>query len=1196
MNVRHLFASLLLLGGTLGAFAQGKQLTGVYAPTASAPLPPEEAQKKFTVPEGFEMRLFASEPMVVNPVAMTWDARGRLWVVELYEYPLGAPKGATPRDRIKILEDTDGDGRVDKVTVFADGLNLATAIILGNGGAYVGQAPDLLFLKDTNGDDKADTREVVLTGFGLEDRHELLNGFTWGPDGQLYMTHGVFTHSLVKDPQKPNEPGVVMNAAVARFNTQTRKFEVFADGTSNPWGVDFDRAGNAFVSACVIDHMFHMAPGGQYVRQGGIWANPYGYADMHSARGGLASIVDHTHFRAAYCGIQIYQGDQYPADYRGTILMGNIHDSAVHQDNLKPNGSSFKASFKQDFVRANDGWFRPTSTQVGPDGNIWIGDWYDKYPCYQNARADPEGVDRQYGRIWRVVYTGKDKGKPVMSRTSKDMNLAKLSSAELVKLLAHENVWQRRMAQRILSERRDNTVMGQMQQLLKNGTTLEARMAALWTLHSSGYLNDDVLYACANDREAIVRAWCARLIGERQVGSEQDVRTLETLAKDSDPTVRLAVATATRQFTSGSLTVNTPPAKQVDLGEIIPNLIEASRDGKDPLIPFMIWMAAEPLIPEATDIAFKWTEEGAAKNMPLSGQLTQKLMRRVCDMGKPDLLAKATAVVGELLDQDTALTIAALNGLLDGQKGKAIVPTGDTTAVMNKLLASKDAQVKERAQRLGTLWGNASAVQSSVNLVNDTSAPLEKRREAIQVVRQLKNDVARNALLQLVGETNPEALVMESIRALGEIGGDALPNELLKRWDKFSPTVRRVTADILASRDRWASTLLSALEQKQIALGDVPATAIRTMMRSQADFGMLARRAQLIFGRVREADADKSKIIAAKRAMILGSKKQPDIKAGHEVAVRTCFTCHKLYGEGADVGPDLTGVGRSSLNALLANVIDPNQIIGAGYENVEIETKDDRTVAGRMVENNDARVRILSAGPKEDIVAKSDIKSMRVSELSVMPEGLEQMPDEDFRNLVAFLLNPPQEKKPFSWLENDALPEAKPVEKKKSEAPQPKGKPVAEIKYKEIDWESVSHWNVEWRVEAPEFEATPVRLADYAGKQNVLLTHPFSKEKGAALIRKVEVPAGQKTRLLFDVAAHEKGDWELVVLANEKVLEKRLVKSATDRWQSVDINLTPLAGQTVMLRLENRANNWSWEFGFWTSPRIESEPLVTAAK
>src|SRR5947208_6220060 len=289
MKILVPFFSLLLAGSN--AVAAGRQLTGEYAPTPTPALSPEEAQKKFMVPDGFEVRLFAAEPDVVNPVAMTWDERGRLWVLELYEYPLGAPPGTKPRDRIKILEDTDNDGRADKVTVFADGLNLATGILLGNGGVYVGQAPELLFLQDTNRDDKADTRTVLLRGFGLDDRHELLNGFTWGPDGWLYMTHGVFTHSKVKVPEA-SEPGVEVTAAVARFQPHTKKFEIFADGTSNPWGVDFDRYGNAFVSACVIDHLFHMAPGGIYARQGGTPANPYAYEL-------LPSIVDHKHHMAA---------------------------------------------------------------------------------------------------------------------------------------------------------------------------------------------------------------------------------------------------------------------------------------------------------------------------------------------------------------------------------------------------------------------------------------------------------------------------------------------------------------------------------------------------------------------------------------------------------------------------------------------------------------------------------------------------------------------------------------------------------------------------------------------------------------------------------------------------------------------------------------------------------------------------------
>ncbi len=448
-NRQQCLLCLLLLAAAQVAFAAGKQLTGQFAPAANPPLPPAEAQKKFVVPKGFEVRLFAAEPDIINPVAMTWDDRGRLWVLELYEYPLGAPAGAKPRDRIKILEDTDNDGRADKVTVFAGGLNLATGLLLGNDGVYVGQAPHLLFLQDTNHDDVADTRTVLLTGFGLEDRHELLNGFTWGPDGQLYMTHGVFTHSKVKVPEA-SEPGVELNAAVARFDPRTKKFEVFADGTSNPWGVDFDRYGNAFVSACVLDHLFHMAPGGIYARQGGTPANAYAYEV-------LPSIVDHNHYMAAYCGVCIYQGNQFPAQYLGHVFMGNIHQNAINHDRLIPNGSSFKAVAEKDFLTTSDGWFRPVSEQVGPDGALWVADWYDKYPCYQNAQADPEGVDRQRGRIWRVVYTGTNPGKKMPSRAEVSMNLGKLSNDELVKLLEHPNEWQRRCAQRILGERSDRS-------------------------------------------------------------------------------------------------------------------------------------------------------------------------------------------------------------------------------------------------------------------------------------------------------------------------------------------------------------------------------------------------------------------------------------------------------------------------------------------------------------------------------------------------------------------------------------------------------------------------------------------------------------------------------------------------------------------------------------------------------------------
>jgi putative membrane-bound dehydrogenase-like protein len=998
--------SALVLALTLfvagNVFAAGKQLTGQFAPADTQALPPDEAQKRFVVPDGFEVRLFAAEPDVINPVAMTWDERGRLWVVELYEYPLGAAPGTKPRDRIKILEDTDGDGRADKVTVFADGLNLATGLQLGYGGVFVGQAPDLLFLEDTNHDDIADKRTVLMTGFGLDDRHELLNGFTWGPDGWLYLTHGVFTHSKVKIPEA-SEPGVEVTAAVARYQPRTKKFEVFAAGTSNPWGVDFDRYGNAFVSACVLDHLFHMAPGGIYVFQGGAPANPYSYEL-------LPSIVNHKHYMAAYAGIQIYQGNQFPPEWQGEVLFGNIHQSAINHDHLTRNGSSFTAAPEKDFLTTSDGWFRPVSEQVGPDGALWVMDWYDKYPCYQNAQADPEGVDRERGRIWRVVYTGKNHGAKVPSRPETNMDLGKLSAEKLVQLLAHPNIWQRRMAERLLAERRDPKAIGPLKDLLRNGQTLEARLFALWTLHSSGQLDDSVLDNFYADKEPAIRAWVARLAGERHVASENILRDLQTLASDPDSSVRLAVATAARQFASGSLTIDTPAPTPLDknqIGRILAPLVQASADARDPLIPFMIWEAAEPGIAEDSAPALRWLSANGSEAMPLSGQIARKTIRRVCDTQDPKRLDDVVEFIVSIADKDAALAAAALDGLLEGQQGKALLPTVNTETLFAKLFVSGKRELVDRAQNLGTLWGNPAAIQGSIARVNDASASVDERVKAIQAVRKVKSAHAREAMLKLLSGENPGPLALEAIRALGEIGGDSVPDELLRRWQAFTPESRRATAEALVSRHDWSLTLLAALEAKTISANEIPATVVRSL--SQSGDPAIRQRAANAIGRVRPADADKLKIIAQKKKMILSGP--ADLQAGHEIAKKTCFICHKLYGEGAEVGPDLTGVGRSTLDALLANVIDPNQIIGKGYENVEVETKDGRSLSGRMVEDTATRVKLLSAGPKEEVIARSDIASLRVSELSVMPEGLEQMPDADFRNLILFILNPPQDKK-----------------------------------------------------------------------------------------------------------------------------------------------------------------------------------------
>jgi putative membrane-bound dehydrogenase-like protein len=1161
MRLTLALASLMVAAG---AFAAGRQLSGVYTPAQTPALKPEDAAGKFSVPEGFEVRIFAYEPDVINPVGMSWDERGRLWVAELYEYPLGAKAGEKPRDRIKILEDTDADGRADKVTVFADGFNLLSGILVGNGGVYVGQAPDFLFLEDTDGDDKADQRTVLKTGFGLHDRHELLNGFTWGPDGWLYMTHGVFTHSKVKDPNDPNDDGVKVDAAVARYHPRTKKFEVFADGTSNPWGVDFDREGNAFISACVIDHLFHVTAGGLYVRQGGTPPNPFVY-------GLLPSIVDHKHFRAAYAGAQVYQGHMYPGEYKGTIMMGNIHQSAINHDTLTKVGSSFRASANKDFLVADDGWFRPVSTQVGPDGALWVMDWYDKYPCYQNANADPEGVDREHGRIWRVVYTGDKKGAAVPSRTAREMNLTKASTAELVELLSHANVWHRRVAQRLLNERRDTAAKSGLVRLLENGKTLEARLAALWTLHGTELLDEATLDQYATDKDAPVRTWVARLTGERRQPSEASFDRLKKLAADSDASVRLAVATACRQYSSGSLTVNTPVPDDIEnfkAGAILETIVRNSADAKDPLIPFMVWMASEPRLAENPKYALAWLVENGPDTMPLSGQLALKTMRRISDLRSVEEMNDVVEFLEKLTSKHSDLALAALDGLIQGAKGSK-PPSVATGPVLEKLNYSP--QLTERAQRLGALWGDAVATERLLARLTDPEAPEAEKIRAIQSARQLRTDPARDALVRVLNSTDKETILTETIRALGEVGGDDVAEQILERWPALSPAARRTAAEVLVSRNPWATALLKSVEQKKIEATDISAGAVRSL--SQHSSASIRERAAQLVGRYRATDADKLKLIGEKRKAVLTGT--PDLKAGYEVAQKTCFVCHKLHGEGADVGPDLTGVGRSTLDALLANIIDPNQVVGKGYENVEVETKDGRTVSGRLVEDTDTRVKLLASGPKEEIVAKSDVANRRISELSVMPEGLEQMPDEDFRNMVWYILNPPQDNRPMTpALRRELIGEEAPQKR----ASQP------------VDGESVALWNPEWRVLAPEFEGTPRKLPDFEGRKNVLVTHPVDRDTASGIERSIAVPREGKTVLSFYAAAHEKGDWQLRVLADGKRVHVQTIDKPGDRWKHVSVDLSQFAGRTIGLRLENAPNDWSYEFAYWSDVNVNTTP------
>jgi putative membrane-bound dehydrogenase-like protein len=575
-------ASSMVFAADSPSASAAAERTAVADEVKFAGLPPEQAAREITAPPGFSAILFAGEPDVKQPIAFAIDDRGRLWVAEAYTYPRRAPEGQG-KDRILIFEDTDGDGRFDKRTVFIEGLNLVSGLEVGFGGVWIGAAPYLQFIPDRNHDDKPDgPPENLLDGFRYEDTHETLNTFTWGPDGWLYGCQGVFTHSNVGKPGASDSERTRINAGVWRYHPTRHVFELFSEGTSNPWGIDFDEFGQCQIEACVIPHFFHMIHGGRYERQAGSSFNPNTYDE-------IKTIADHFHYNRsldqwaangrsdafggghAHAGMLIYQGASWPAEYRGRAFMNNIHGQRLNMDILERKGSGYVAHHGKDFVNFNDRWSQIINMLTDQDGSMFMIDWYDKNQCHHN---NVEGHDRSNGRIFKLVYNNQ-KWSPI--------DLTQKTDAELVDLTLHVNEFYVRHARRILQERGGNeAVYKGLLNLIKNNPFDHRQVRALWALQVTGGLDEKTALSLLDHKSEYVRAWTIQFICEDKNPSDAALRKFAALAKsDPSPVVRLYLA-------SGLL--RTPVEKRWDT---LSGLLAHAEDANDHNLPFMYWYAAE---------------------------------------------------------------------------------------------------------------------------------------------------------------------------------------------------------------------------------------------------------------------------------------------------------------------------------------------------------------------------------------------------------------------------------------------------------------------------------------------------------------------------------------------------------------------------------------------------------------------------
>jgi putative membrane-bound dehydrogenase-like protein len=570
-----------LFAGTAFA-AEYNPLQDARRPIATTQsVPPAEAPKKLALPPGFSAQLVASEPDVVQPIAYTMDDRGRLWVVENTNYPDCPGK---PQDKILIFEDINGDGKADKRTVFYDKLTFSSGIAVGHGGVWVGAPPNLLFFPVKEGEDKpAGEPQVVLDGWGNGDTHETLNDFIWGPDGWLYGTHGIFTNSLVGAPGTPKDKRVGVNAGVWRYHPTKKKFELYAEGASNQWGVDWDDWGNAFFEACVIPHMWQCIQGARYQRQAGQHFNKHTYEDIRT-------IADFEYEKRAYCGAMVYLGGQWPAEWRNHFFFHDIHMNKLRCEQLVRSGSGMKALRKTDFVVSSDPWFRGLSPQYGPDGSVFVNDWYDKVPCHQQRAF----TDRSNGRIYKIVYQG---AKPA------PVDLARATDAELVEHQLNANDWSVRHARRLLAERGPKPeVRAGLEKILRENPDETRQLRALWALHGVGGIGEKLALETLKSPREYVRAWTIQLTCEDGTPAAPLLAEFARLAKDDpSPLVRLYLASA---------------LQRIDVAQRWPMLhalAAHAEDAKDQNLPLMLWYAAEPAV--AADIA-KGAELLAACKIP----------------------------------------------------------------------------------------------------------------------------------------------------------------------------------------------------------------------------------------------------------------------------------------------------------------------------------------------------------------------------------------------------------------------------------------------------------------------------------------------------------------------------------------------------------------------------------------------------
>ena len=988
-------AAVFQARGFLGA-AMALLLTtfGRAEEPSHGPLAPAEAARRMILPEGFSATVFASEPDVVQPIAMTIDPRGRLWVVENTSYPMWRD-GKGGKDRILIFEDSNGDGRFDRRTVFwAKGTNY-TGIEVGFGGVWVCATPNLLFIPDHDGDDHPDgPPEAKLNGWSENAQHNLFNGLKWGPDGWLWGLNGILSNSRVGKPGTPDDQRIPINCGVWRYHPTRGVFEAVAHGTTNPWGLDFDLMGEAFITNCVIAHLFRVIPGSRFERMFGNDLDQYAYQLM-------TSCADHLHWAGgrwtdsregkgehgrlggghAHVGAMIYLGDNWPERYRGGLFTCNIHGRRVNHDRFERDAATGElvAKHAPDFLQAVDPWFRGLELRYGPDGGVYLTDWSDQGECHEN---DADGAHRENGRIYKIVHG---------SIYHESVNLAALDDGALVKLQEHRNEWHARTARRLLQERAAGgkdltTAHRDLRALVTSQRETPIRLRAIWALHATGGLDEEARLALLDDAAPEVQAWGVRLMVDDGAPSPNAVKRLVQFASAKSggrapaPLARLYLASALERV---------PLETRWPLAEALARESGSIASTNHILL---MWYGLEPLV------ALDGTRASALITPRASLLLCRLIARRLVAAGEERGLSRILPVVGSSATDEVRLSV--LEGVLEGLAGRKRVKTPvEWPVVFDELSRGASAGVRARAAALGLVLGDPRAEAALRAVASDRTAAAESRLYALQNLVDRRATGLAPALIALLDDATVRAAALRGLAAYKE------PNAagaILARYSQLTPLERDDAVATLASRPDWARQLLEAIDKGRIARRDVSTTVARQILA----FGdaELTKTLGRVWGALRATARDKSSLIGKYKQILAATGVPPaDLERGRALFARTCGSCHRLHGQGGDVGPDITGSDRANADYILENVLDPSASVGRDYLFTTVATTDGRLIAGIVKEQTPAAIVIQTASERITL-PREDVEAVKTTDVSMMPEGqLDALSAAEIRDLFAYL-------------------------------------------------------------------------------------------------------------------------------------------------------------------------------------------------